>query len=343
MANSWATAKPNFSPSASGGISRLACARAEKDGIEVETLLRKAGLTRKQIDEADARLRVHGQIKFLDLVADALDDDLLGFHLSQNFDLRMVGLLYYVLASSGMLGEALRRSARYTSIVNEGMKLTICEGNEIRFLFEYVGVPRRSDRHQIEFWIAAFIRMCRELTNRRLSADRVSFAHTRKATSELSTFFGCDVQFGADVDEAVFSPSIRDIAVTSADPYLNKMLIKYCEDALADRKAGRSSLGLNVENAIAVLLPHGKAQSSEVARNLGMSQRTLARRLAAEGLTFAEVLRRLRSDLAEHHLTEKDLSISKIAWLLGYQDVSAFTNAFKRWTGKTPREARQGV
>ncbi len=147
------------SPSASGGISRLACARAEKDGIEVETLLRKAGLTRKQIDEADARLRVHGQIKFLDLVADALDDDLLGFHLSQNFDLRMVGLLYYVLASSGMLGEALRRSARYTSIVNEGMKLTIREGNEIRFLFEYVGVPRRSDRHQIEFWIAAFIRM----------------------------------------------------------------------------------------------------------------------------------------------------------------------------------------
>ena len=108
-------------------------------------------------------------------------------------------------------------------------------------------------------------------------------------------------------------------------------------------QAGRSSLGLNVENAIAVLLPHGKAQSSEVARNLGMSQRTLARRLAAEGLTFAEVLRRLRSDLAEHHLTEKDLSISKIAWLLGYQDVSAFTNAFKRWTGKTPREARQGA
>jgi len=59
-----------------------------------------------------------------------------------------------------------------------------------------------------------------------------------------------------------------------------------------------------------------------------------------EGHTFSEVLEKLRSDLAERYLTDESLSISKIAWLLGYQEVSAFTHAFKRWTGKTPREAR---
>jgi AraC-like DNA-binding protein len=73
---------------------------------------------------------------------------------------------------------------------------------------------------------------------------------------------------------------------------------------------------------------------------LGTSQRTFARRLAAEGLTFSSVLEDLRSDLAERYLADKHLSISEIAWLLGYREVSAFTHAFKRWTGATPREAR---
>jgi AraC-like DNA-binding protein len=67
----------------------------------------------------------------------------------------------------------------------------------------------------------------------------------------------------------------------------------------------------------------------------------LARRLSSEGLTFAAVMRNLRSGLAKRHLADETLTISEIAWLLGYQDVSAFTNAFKRWTGKAPRAARQ--
>ena len=70
----------------------------------------------------------------------------------------------------------------------------------------------------------------------------------------------------------------------------------------------------------AQLLPHGNRQAGEVARQLGMSRRTLTRRLSSEGLTFAGVLQRLKSDLAKRHLTDKSLSISKIARLLGYQD-----------------------
>ena len=71
-----------------------------------------------------------------------------------------------------------------------------------------------------------------------------------------------------------------------------------------------------------------------------MSPRTLARQLAAEGLTFSSVLDRLRADLARHYLQDGDLSMSKIAWMLGYQEASAFAHAHKRWTGRTPTEAR---
>jgi AraC-like DNA-binding protein len=336
----YASNRSVFVPSAKGIITRLAYAFGQEKGVDVETLLRRSGLSHKQIDDPDTRVEVRKQIKFLDLVADATGDDLLGFHLSQSFDLRKVGLLYYVFTSSDRLDEALRRAARYSSIVNEGIRLTLHEKKEIGVVLEYSGVARRSDRHQMEFWIAGLIRACRQITSRRLTADRVSFAHRGKVTPELSAFFGSEIRFGAGVDEAVFSSSIRDITIPSSDPYLNELLLRYCEDALSQQKASQTSFGLNVENTIAVLMPHGKAHISEVARKLGVGQRTLARRLASEGLTFSMVLQRLRCELAKRHLTDNDLSISKIAWLLGYQDVSAFTNAFRRWTGRAPRAIR---
>jgi AraC-like DNA-binding protein len=87
-------------------------------------------------------------------------------------------------------------------------------------------------------------------------------------------------------------------------------------------------------------LPHGRAHSGEIARRLGVSKRTLTRRLAAEGTTFSGVLESLRRNLARRYLAEQELSISQIAWLLGYGEVSSFTHAFKRWAGQTPRQAR---
>ena len=118
------------------------------------------------------------------------------------------------------------------------------------------------------------------------------------------------------------------------------MLVRYCELALPHRRANTRSLRSAIENAITPLLPHGKARIDIVARELGLSRRTLARKLAADGLTFAEILDQLRSDLAARYLEEGNLAIAQIAWLVGYRGVSAFTHACKRWTGMTPAQIR---
>jgi AraC-like DNA-binding protein len=328
-------------PSANGAIARLAYAQLKKAGVEPEPLLKEAGLAHHQIADPDARLRVRDQINFLNLAASALHDDLLGFHLAQPIDLRELGLLYYALASSEMLSEALQRGARYSSIVNEGISLTYVESAEVCITFEYVGVSRHRDRHQIEFCMVTLVRICRQLAGLRVVPTRVRFTHRRDvADSECFEFFGGDLEFGAATDEVAFAKSIRQMPIVSADPYLNKVLIAYCEEALSLRRKHGGAFRSSVENAIVPLLPHGKARAGEIARRLGMSRRTFARRLALEGLTFSEVLQALRSDLAERYLVDEDLSVSRIAWLLGFQEVSAFTHAFKRWSGKTPREAR---
>jgi Arabinose-binding domain of AraC transcription regulator, N-term len=99
-------------PKAEGTLSRLAVERARAAGIDVTPLMVKAGVTRQQVEEEDVWLTVQGQIKLVELIADALQDDLLGFHLARDADLREIGLLYYVLNSSDRLADAFRRGER---------------------------------------------------------------------------------------------------------------------------------------------------------------------------------------------------------------------------------------
>src|SRR5262249_11525768 len=215
------------------------------------------------------------------------------------------------------------------------------EGNRLVISLSYSGVPRHSDRHQIEFCMFGVLRVCRMLTGQNLVPQYFSIAHHRsEGTSDMARFVGTKVEFGADRDEFALDLNARELPLIHSDPYLNDLLLKYCEAALADRRGDMSQLRTRVENATSSLLPHGRVLVEDVARSLGMSERTLARKLSDEGLNFTEILQQLRHDLAVRYLDDRKLHVSKIAWLLGFHEVSAFTHAFKRWTGKTPRETR---
>ena len=122
-------------PNAYGTLTRLAYAHAKANGIDTRTLLKKANLTLQQIKNANLKLRVRDQIRFLDLAAGALRDDLFGFHLAQPLDLREFGFLYYVAASSKELGDALQRLARYSAIANEGVSVRYVGGRNVGLAF----------------------------------------------------------------------------------------------------------------------------------------------------------------------------------------------------------------
>ena len=328
-------------PTAQGGLSRLAIARLKSAGVPVAPLLRRVGLTPEVIADPEARLSVRSQITLLDEAAIALKDDCIGFTMARDFDLREIGLLYYVMASSQTLGDALKRLARYSRITNEALVFGYREGNRLIISLSYSGVPRHSDRHQIEFCMFAVLRICRVLAGQNFVPQHFSIAHNRSGgTSEMARFVGTKVEFGADTDEFALNVDAREMPVIHSDTYLNDLLLKYCEAALTDRRGNVSQLRTRVENAISSLLPHGRVVVDDVARSLGMSKRTLARKLSDEGLNFTEVLQQLRRDLAVRYLDDRKLHISKIAWLLGFNEVSAFTHACRRWTGKTPSQMR---
>jgi AraC-like DNA-binding protein len=323
-----------------GVISRLVYARAKHKGIDVEPLLKQAGLTEDVIKDRNASVGVANQIKFVDLVAEALGDDLLGFHLAEDFDPREIGLLYYVAASADTMGDALRRAERYIKLQNEAVRFKVSTGKSVRIRQQYTGVARHTDVHQMGAFISLLIKINRQLTGRELQPTHVRIMDRIADKSRLERYLDATVEDGADADEIEFPATSWNLPLISADPHLHRLLVANCEEALARRQNSTTPLKVEVENTIAALLPHGQARHDVVAAKLGMSPRTLARRLSDEDSSFAAILDEIRSALAHRYLADRTLPISQIAWLVGYTEVGTFTRAFQRWTGMSPSAAR---
>jgi Arabinose-binding domain of AraC transcription regulator, N-term len=214
-------------PMAQGGLTRLAIARLKSAGVPVAPLLRRVGLTPEVIADPEERLSVRSQVALLDEAAIALKDDRLGFTLARDFDPRELGLLYYVMASSQTLGDALKRVARYSRITNEALVVGYREGNRLLINLNYSGVPRHSDRHQIEFCMFGVLRICRLLTGQNIVPQYFSIAHHRSGgTPEMARFVGTKVEFGAAADEFALNLDARELPLTHSDPYLNDLPIE---------------------------------------------------------------------------------------------------------------------
>jgi AraC-like DNA-binding protein len=343
MPNALTTRTHASPPTAAGLASRLALEELRHRKIEPEPLLAQARLSAAGLADR-TRISVASQIRFLELVSSATGDDCIGLTLAKSFDLRETGMLYYVAASSHRLGDALSRLERYVRLGNEALVVTLRQGNTCRIGLGYTGVPRHRERHQIEAFAMILLRLCRQLVGQRLVPVSVRFLHHRsRDLQRINEIFACRVEFDAEADEIEFVGTVKDLPVVGDDPFLNQLMEKDCEAALAERFTNVSPFRITVENVIASLMPHAETHGSKVAQHLGLSERTFARRLASEGLSYGEILDDLRRDLAVFHLQHSDLQLAQIAWRLGFQQPSSFSHACRRWFGMSPLAFRRSL
>jgi AraC-like DNA-binding protein len=169
-----------------------------------------------------------------------------------------------------------------------------------------------------------------------LRLTRVSVVHPRcGASSHLDSLFDGEAAFASDDDEVAFARGASQLRLVEADPYLNELLVRYCKEALSRRTSPASSIPASVENAIASLLTHGRVRAG--ARH----ERTHVG--AAPGRGEPDIFRNSGGPAPGSGASlpgRCQFPISHIAWRLGFQEVSAFTHAFKRWTGQTPTQMR---
>jgi len=314
----------------------------ERRGIDTEPALLGAGISRSQLSQDDIGLSVASQYRFLELAAAQADDSLLGLHVAAEMDIRAVGILFYLTGSSRTVSEALENLARYSQTTNEALVGEISRQKDevilaVRHLQEF-DEPHRQFFELLALW---FIRTLQQETNRDFTLSRVTFTHGRNADlREVHRLLRCPVDFAQGQDSWVLPQRVMDLPIVSGDTQLLKILTAHADDLLAE-KHSVTGLQSTVASQLASLLPSGESRAAVVARQLGMSPRSLTRHLAEEGTTFGEIVEQLRRRLASRYLADDRMSVQQIAWLLGYSEVGAFNHAYKRWTGTAPRRNRE--
>ena len=313
-----------------------------QQGYPVKQLLTQAGLSERDLQGKDARISFAKSAAFFELAAETTENSNLGFEFAQSRDTRDAGLLGYVGLNSPTVKDALKNLSRYRRVMSDALEINVDELETSGTLHWWRrGLAPARYRQYMEFGTTNLIRGLREVTKRRLKPVRVTFAHPRNARiKEFERFFGCPVEFGRRTNLIELSQTDLRAPLIEADKRLLDVLRGYCVEVLAKHRERLPSLIETVERPIVDRLSTAEAKIDIVAQELGMSSRSLSRALAKLGTSFHVIVETLRKDLAHKYLKQSDLTLKEITFLLGYTDISSFHHAFKRWTGKTPKQVR---
>jgi AraC-like DNA-binding protein len=236
-----------------------------------------------------------------------------------------------------------QRAARYgrvlTSVVTHHL---IAEAGGTFLAIERAGAPRRGREISNEQTMAAILAISREVASEPFAPVAVFFRHAPPPDlSDHEAHFGCPVHFRAARDAMQVSDAALDAPNRLGDPGLEAFFDSHLDQAL-DALSDEDDLARRVRREIAQGLSEGPPTLAQVADRLGLSARTLQRRLAARGPAYQELVDAARADLARRLLRRTDYPLAEIAFLTGFAEQSAFTRAFRRWTGATPAAWRRG-
>lgn len=313
----------------------------EARGIDAQRLL--GGPPPEARGPAPGRYPVERWQKDLETAARHLGDDDLGLHLGRTVTPRHFGVMGYVLHACGTLGAALSRLHRYQRLVYDVSALRI-EALGDAVTLEWGTENGCPGRLVDETAITALVQFARDITGaadtRVLAVDFVN--EPPRSAAPYRRYFGGDVRWQQDATRVRLPLSMLGRPLRQPDAALLGLLEQQAETLLAELPDA-GDLEQAVRRAVAATLREGDVGLERIASSLHTSPRTLHRRLEALGLGFRELRDDTRRRIAEQHLADPGLGIAEVALLLGYSEQSAFTRAFGRWTGLSPRAFRKGL
>ena len=313
----------------------------DRHRIATEPLLQKLRIDRRELKYGRQVPATHFAA-LLDFGAALAHDPFFGLHRGSEFQLRSGGVLAYLAACSETLSEAISYYQRYASVVCNGFTIeTKADDEGVRLLLHVADAAWARCRHLGEFTAARTVSAMRVVTGVQLRPVSVQFAHASPGpVAECRRVFGCEVAFGEPADAFELSAEALALRIPTADSRLGAMLRSYADGLLKQvRPKGRDSLVDKTAAVIGQRLSSGEVSLRDVARRLHLSERTLRRRLQESGVTFSELVGRVRRGLADDWLRRTDFNVKHISYLLGYSDAAAFSRAYKRWTGRSPGRA----
>ncbi|APC16576.1 AraC family transcriptional regulator [Pseudomonas frederiksbergensis] len=312
-------------------------------GLDSNALCLQAGLDPQLMDDPNARYPLSATTRLWELAVEASGDPAIGLRVSRFVSPTTFHALGYALVASGSLREVFERIVRYHQVISDALELELTRGED-RYCFT-LKVPEGSPapaREAIDAFAAIYVRTCRNRLGRDYAPLAVYLRRAEPADpKQWHTVFRAPIFFAADEDRLEFSIDDFESHLDDANPELaehNETVLKRTLTQLRLLTWERK-----VRDAIEAQLPEGEPSAEHIAETLHLSLRSLQRHLADEGCRFDTLLNECRENLALLHLRDPQCSLSEISYLLGFADTSSFSRAFKRWTGMTPGQFRDGL
>ncbi|WP_417310427.1 AraC family transcriptional regulator ligand-binding domain-containing protein [Devosia sp.] len=285
--------------------------------------------------------------EYFDLVdwVDSTHPDRTGlpFAYARAVDIDNLGALGLAMKTAPTLRDSLQRAERYFRLLTDTVAYRLDDRQEPSvFTLHHQSEPHPALELRNECAMCGFGHVFKTVVGPELSYEYVSFRHS--GTGEVAryeTFFGCPVRFGADRNAIAFAEKMLELPTRLGDPAVSRFLTEHLEAEIGTLSPEEAAFERSLAEHFSKALSNGIPSAANVARTVGMSERTLYRRLAEAGLTYQGVLEKTQKSLAENLLSDEAFSIAEVAFLTGFSEQSSFTRAFRRWAGVSPGAYRK--
>ncbi len=306
-----------------------------------ENVLQESGLTPSDLNEPSRLIDPYKEGQFVRLACAQLSTPAfatvagLGFNSPRD-------IVWYILKYSQNLREVIENASHFGTLTDDTISyILVVSGNHASLQLQIIDGGLAKFHRRTEFLIFSSIAIMRMVTDTPLYPLEVRFQHVVKAAGpDIQKAAGCAVTFGSEKTEVILPLSSLDLPIPSYDPALKEHLINYGESLLKEKVGRKLGIRNRVEAQLLNELPGRIPDLQNVATGLGLSSRSLSRRLSEQGLSFRQIVDDIRCDLARTYLKD-GFSIGEVAFYLGFAGQAAFSTAFKRWTGLSPRQFQQ--
>lgn len=239
-------------------------------------------------------------------------------------------------------GEIFERCERYFRLLSNTYLFKVEKEGEISKIYLYRDAYRKGVSLSNEATFSATVVVLKAMTELEIVPISISFKHNPpKALNSYNDAFRCPILFNQANDFMVYKTSDLETRTAKADSSINKFLVERVEEETKGMEISSIKIAADVENLIKDALPSGIPSLIHIGKHMGMSSRTLTRRLSENGITFRDLIKQTQEKTSKNLLKNSNYSMGEIAFQIGFSEQSAFSRAFKRWTGQSPLEFRQ--
>jgi len=310
----------------------------ETEGFDLKAILDRAGIAQSALEGTKTRFPKRKFQALWQVASEVTGDPAIALRVSTMVKADTLGILGYLALASESRRKAFELVKDLTPLLWEDVECELESDGEVAFIRCNTDRDPQGSRFTTEYAIGLTVTMSRVLGAGHSGPLEARFSYPAPAyADEYERILGLPIRFDAGENGVLYPISMMDTLNPAADAALRQLLERYAADQLAKIPTS-ARFSQRVRSCIRSMLPLGSLTADTVAAQFRMSERTLRRRLREEDTNYQEILDDVRGQLARHYLTKEQRGIDEVGFILGFSDQSAFTKAFRRWTGQTPAD-----